>query len=104
MRTPTVLLMHYPLFLKDFDEGGGDYFNIEPAPRMRLYNLLKQGEVKTVLTGHLHRPLINQREGILFLTTPPISFGLPRGKQPEGWTLVTVFKNGEAKESFRNIE
>jgi len=103
-RAPTILFMHYPLFLKGLDEPGGDYFNTEPEPRMRIYNLLKQSGVKTVLTGHLHRTLVNHRDGILFATTPPISFGLPRGKQPEGWMLITVFGNGEAKETIQTIE
>jgi 3',5'-cyclic AMP phosphodiesterase CpdA len=104
VRMPTILFMHYPLYLKSMDEPGGDYFNMEPAPRRRLYNLLKQGGVKMVLTGHLHRSLVHRQDGILFLTTPPISFGLPRGKQPEGWTLVTIYKDGEVKDEFRAIE
>ena len=103
-RQQTILFMHYPLFLKTLDEPGGDYFNTEPEPRMRLYNLLKQAGVKIVLTGHLHHPLINRRDGILFLTTLPVSFGLPAGKQAEGWTLVTVFRNGDAKEEFHTIQ
>jgi 3',5'-cyclic AMP phosphodiesterase CpdA len=103
-RVPTILFMHYPLFLKSPDEPGGEYFNTEPAPRARLLHLLQQAAVKTVLTGHTHRSLVIRRDGILFLTTPPISFGLPRGEQPEGWTLVTVFKNGEAHDTFQPIE
>ena len=102
-RKPTILFMHYPLFLKDLDEPGGQYWNIEPVPRERLYNLLKQGGVKIVLTGHLHRPLVNRRDGILFVTTPPTSFGIPSGKQPEGWTLITVFRNGEATQAFQTL-
>lgn len=103
-RRPTILFMHYPLFLRTLDEPGGDYFNTELEPRMHLYNLLKQAGVKIVLTGHLHRSLINRRDGILLLTTPPVSFGLPAGKQAEGWTLVTVFTNGDAKEEFQIIQ
>jgi 3',5'-cyclic AMP phosphodiesterase CpdA len=99
-RVPTILFMHYPLFLHDLDEPGGKYWNVEPAPRERLYALLQQGGVKIVLTGHLHRPLVNRRNGIRFITTPPTSFGIPAGKQPEGWTLVTILKNGEATEEF----
>ncbi len=95
--SPVVALMHYPPFVKAADEGGGDYWNIEPEPRRRLLALLKQGGVKTVLTGHLHRDLTNRHDGILFLTTRPVSFGLPQGKQPEGWTLVTLPSQGEAQ-------
>jgi 3',5'-cyclic AMP phosphodiesterase CpdA len=103
-RVPTLLFMHYPLFVKNQDEPGGEYWNIEPAPRARLYSLLKKGGVKIVLNGHLHHPLVNRRDGILFVTTPPTSFGLPAGKQPEGWTLITIFKNGTAIETFQFIE
>lgn len=91
-RPPTFLLMHYPLYLVQPDEPGGIYWNVEPTPRARLLALIKQnGHVLAVLTGHLHRPLVNKTpEGVLLYTSPPVSFGLPRGKQPEGWTLITV--------------
>ena len=94
---PTVVFLHYPPFVKQADEGGGEYWNIEPEPRARLLSLLQRGGVKTVLTGHLHRDLTNRHEGILFVTTRPVSFGLPKGKQAEGWTLVTLPAQGEAQ-------
>lgn len=100
---PTILFMHYPLFVKDLNESGGGYWNVEPAPRARLYSLLKQGDVKIVLSGHLHRPLVNRRDGILFVATPATSFGLPAGKQPEGWTLITILKNGEATATLKTL-
>lgn len=103
---PTLLLMHYPLYLDKPDEPGGAYWNVEPAPRARLLALIKKnGHVLTVLTGHLHRPLVNKTpEGVLLYTSPPVSFGLPRGKQPEGWTLVTVMpKTGVVHTEFRAI-
>jgi 3',5'-cyclic AMP phosphodiesterase CpdA len=100
---PAILFMHYPPFLKTTDEPGGQYYNIEPEPRRRLLALLKQGGVKTVLTGHLHRQLVNRNDGILFVTTPPVSFGLPKGS-PEGWTLISLPAEGEAKWEFQTIE
>lgn len=89
----TVVLTHYPPFVDKADEPGGNYWNIEPAPRERLLALLRQGGVAAVLSGHLHRPIEHTVDGILFSTTPPVSFGLPRGKQPQGWTLVTITGN-----------
>jgi 3',5'-cyclic AMP phosphodiesterase CpdA len=103
-RKPALLFMHYPMFVKDADEPGGVYWNVEPAPRAQLLNLLKQGGVKTVLTGHLHKDLVNRHDGMLLLSTRPISFGLPRDQQPEGWTLVTMFANGEATYELKAIE
>ena len=101
---PTILLSHLPLFLKDPREPGGDYWNLEPVPRLRRLSLLQLGGVGTVLSGHLHRPLTNRHDGIFFYTTPPVSFGLPAGKQPPGWTLVTVPQTGPAQVDFRAIK
>ena len=95
--TPTVLAMHYPPFVQSADEAGGIYWNVEPAPRARLLDLLKKHPVTAVLTGPLHRPLQNSLDGIPFITTQPVSFGLPKGKQPQGWTLVTVAQGGEVR-------
>lgn len=89
--TPTFLIMHYPLFQHSPDEPGGGYWNIEPAPRARLLNLIMQSKsVRAVLTGHLHHAMSAVMNSVYFYTTPPVSFGIPRGKQPEGWTLITV--------------
>jgi Icc protein len=101
--TPTVVFMHYPPFVKTPDEAGGTYWNLEPAPRRRLLALLHQGGVRTVLTGHLHYPLVTHDGATTFITTLPVSFGLPRGKQPQGWTLVQLRANGEATHEFRTV-
>lgn len=90
----TLLLLHYPLFLQTPDEPGGDYWNIEPEPRARLLALLKRGGVRAVLSGHLHYGAEASWSGIFFVTTPPVSFGLPRDRQPEGWTIVTLSADG----------
>lgn len=100
---PTLFLSHYPPFTKKPDEPGGDYWNIEPEPRKRLFALLKKAGVKAWLTGHLHRELVNHLESIPIVTTPPVSFGLPKGKQREGWTLVTVAADGEVRTEFRHV-
>lgn len=101
---PTIVLTHYPVFYKTPDEGGGDYWNVEPAPRGRLLPLLQEGSVKLVLSGHIHTQRVNRHEGILYVTTPPISFGLPNGKQPEGWMLITIPREGEAQVEFRRVD
>jgi len=102
---PTLLLMHYPPFLKTADEPGGDYWNIEPAPRARLLDLIRrpQSHVIGILTGHLHRGNDVHFGAIRIVTTPPVSFGLPPGKQPEGWTLITVPTKGEIQTEFHAI-
>lgn len=101
---PTLLLTHYPLFLRTFDEPGDDYWNIEPEPRQRLMGLLQKGGVRAVLSGHLHRPLLNRYQGLSLITAPPVSFGLPRDKQPQGWMLLTISPRGEVKAEVQSIQ
>ena len=60
--------------------------------------------MRTVLTGHLHYPITNRLDGILFLGNTTTAFGLPRGKQPEGWMLLTVPREGEVRFEFRELE
>jgi len=93
---PTILLTHYPLFIETLDEPSSLYWNIEPEPRKRLLTMLKQAGIRTVLSGHLHRPLNFTIDGITYITTLPVSFGLPFGVQPEGWTAVTIAPDGTA--------
>ena len=102
-KVPSILLMHYPLFLKEPDEPG-NYWNVEPEPRARLLGLLKKSNVNLVLSAHLHKPKVNNRDGIQFVTTAATSFGIPSGKQPEGWTLITTFKNGKTSVVFQTIK
>jgi 3',5'-cyclic AMP phosphodiesterase CpdA len=101
---PTFVLSHYPAFEKKADEPGGVYWNIEPGPRARFLALARKGGVRALLSGHLHRPLKNEFEGIPMIGATAVSFGLPRGKQAEGWTLITVPPAGELKVELRVIE
>jgi len=100
----TVVFMHYPPFLKSADEKGGTYWNIEPAPRQRLLATLQRGGVNILLTGHLHYQLINHYNGMLIVTSAPVSFGIPRKEHaPEGWNLVTVPVKGEPSVEFNRV-
>lgn len=94
---PTVLLQHYPLFVDHPHEPGGNYWVMEPEPRMRLLNLLRRGGVQAVLSGHYHRPLATWYDGMAFITAPAVSFGLPRETQGTGWVRVTItpYPSGE---------
>ena len=91
---PTVVFCHYPLFTKSVDEPGGVYWNIEPEPRRRLIALMKTGGVAAFLAGHRHHPYLADAEGLPCIDAPSVAWGIPAGKQPEGWTLVAVPKNG----------
>jgi 3',5'-cyclic AMP phosphodiesterase CpdA len=93
-RDPVVILMHYPAFGRMPTEDGGGYWYVEPEPRSQLLAAMHGKRVAAVLSGHVHRPIRNSHDGVEHITTRPISFGLPKGKEPEGWTLITVASGG----------
>ena len=97
-----LLMMHYPLYVDTPDEPAG-YMNLDPGPRRRLTQLLKQSGVTLVLCGHQHRPMDKIDNGLRMITAPPVSFGLPRGKQREGWTLIRIDTNGRVTADIRYL-
>lgn len=101
---PTLLMEHYPLFLKDVDEPANGVWNAHPEPRKRLLALIQQAGVKAVLSGHLHRPITNRLDGVLFLSNTATAFGLPHGKQECGWMLLTVPRQGEVQFEFHRLD
>ncbi len=103
LATPTLMVLHNPPFTRRPDEPGGVYWNVEPKPRRRLLELVHRGAVRAVLSGHLHTEEIRRQDGILFVTTPPVAFGLPKGRQYRGWTLLTVPAQGEVQAEFRYL-
>lgn len=54
---------HIPLFLKTPDEED-EYFNLPIEKRKELLDLFTQNNVVAYLSGHAHRPIINNYEGI----------------------------------------
>ncbi|HON07926.1 MAG TPA: metallophosphoesterase [Verrucomicrobiota bacterium] len=91
---PVLFFLHHPLFQKKPEEKGGEYWNLEPAHRFRLFGLFQQAGVSAVFSAHLHKPLTNYYNNVLYYTTHPVSFGLPKGKQKSGWTLLTISNTG----------
>jgi 3',5'-cyclic AMP phosphodiesterase CpdA len=102
--TPTLLLEHYPLFIKDAAEPRIGNRNVQPELRQKLLALIQRAEVRAVLTGHLHYPITNRLDGTLFLGNGTTAFGLPHRKQPEGWMLLSVPRQGEAQFDFRELK
>ncbi len=73
---PKIVLMHTPLYINSPFEVGGSYWNAEPKIRQEILNLLEDKQVFALISGHLHRLVVNL--GVtLFLSAPPLSFGLP---------------------------
>jgi 3',5'-cyclic AMP phosphodiesterase CpdA len=98
----TLVLIHYPPFQKTPDEKSG-YYNIEPAPRQKLLGLFKEGGVKAVLSGHTHNEAFVQNDGISYITSVASSYGMPKGRQKSGWTLITVSPAGEVTPEFKHF-
>jgi 3',5'-cyclic AMP phosphodiesterase CpdA len=99
----TFLLTHYDPFAEQPDEPDA-YFNMPIAARQRLLPLLKRGGVTAVLSAHLHRPIERDWEGIRVIGAPAVSFGLPEGKQPVGWKLVTLHADGTITTELHYLE
>jgi 3',5'-cyclic AMP phosphodiesterase CpdA len=101
---PTWLMEHYPLFLKTPDEPANGVWNAHPVARERMLALIKQGGVQVVLSGHLHRPITNRLDGVLYLSNTATAYGLPRGKTQAGWMLLTLPRQGEPQVEFQSVE
>lgn len=101
---PTLLLEHYPLFLLSVDEPRLSTWNLGPEPRQRLLALVERAGVRAVLSGHVHYPIGNPRNGTLLLGNASTAYGMPRGHQPEGWMLLTVPREGEPQYEFRELK
>ena len=99
----TLVFLHMPPFLNSPDEGADIYWSLDPTSRHRLLDLLVKGGVHTLVTGHLHRPLINQYHGVLIVSCPAVSFAAPRGVNAVGWTLLTVRPDGDVQVEFKPI-
>jgi len=98
---PTFVLLHNPLYTRKANEDGGVYWNVEPKPRARLLEVIRRAGVCAVLSGHMHTEAVRRQDGILYVTTPPVAFGLPKGRQYRGWTLLSVPAQGEVQAEFR---
>jgi glycoprotein endo-alpha-1,2-mannosidase len=97
-----LLLTHYPPFVTSADEPD-EYFNINGPARRRLMEMIERGNVTAVLSGHLHRPVSLAIGRVPLVGAPAVSFGLPRGKQGVGWSLVTIDPGGKVTAENRYV-
>ncbi len=64
---PGFVMGHYPLYL-DEPEEEDKYFNIPLNKRKELLSLFEQQNIKAYLSGHAHRTIINDYNGIQMVT------------------------------------
>ncbi|HWI56354.1 MAG TPA: metallophosphoesterase [Bacillota bacterium] len=69
---PIFIISHYPLFEKTADEPDA-YFNLPLAKRQELLELFKRCGVVAMLSGHTHKTLIQNADGIQMVTSETTS-------------------------------
>ncbi len=85
-----IALGHYPLFVEKVDEKDA-YFNLPVKKRQELMDLFKENNVKAYLSGHTHKLVINQIEGIQMVSGETTSKNFD--KRPMGFRLWNVSKD-----------
>ena len=65
--SPVFIVQHYPLYLREPNEGE-EYYNLPPAKRSELLDLFEDSGVVAVLSGHRHQLIINEYKGIQLVT------------------------------------
>jgi len=98
---PTLLLLHYPLFLNSPGEPDNPRFVVDPASRSRLINLAQRSGVKLIVGGHLHRGVVRTTSGIQYITSPAVGCSSDHDSRPAGWTLLTWQPDGAWRVEFR---
>jgi 3',5'-cyclic AMP phosphodiesterase CpdA len=71
---PVALILHKPLFVEHAGEDEPTVASINPVPRARLLDLLRQGGVRLVVSGHLHAARDREAEGMRHLWLPATAF------------------------------
>jgi len=71
---PVALILHKPLFVEHAGEDEPTIASLNPAPRARLLDLLRQGGVRLVVSGHLHATRDREIDGIRHLWLPATAF------------------------------
>lgn len=98
---PVVIAGHHPLFLKKVDEDE-EYFNIPPEKRAEILRLFKDNGVVAMLTGHTHRLVENEHEGIRFLSGETTSKNFD--KRPFGFRVWEVDEGGKVSHRFVELQ
>jgi|TARA_B110000879_G_C11183321_1_gene519749 predicted phosphodiesterase len=79
--SPAVIVVHYPLFLKEPNEKE-NYYNIAQPKRQEILDLCEKNGVVAFLAGHTHKQITNEYKGIQMVngeTTSRNNDGRPMG-------------------------
>lgn len=94
VRKPVIAFGHSPLFVREPQEKE-EYYSLPVESRLRLLDLFKRHGVAAYLSGHAHKNMVRQYEGIQLVTTAtpsrnfdgaPMGFRLCRVGSVRPWT------------------
>ena len=72
-KSPVFIVQHIPIFLKQPDEPEDPDYNLSPARRKQLLDLMVDSGVIAVLGGHTHQAVINSYKGMQLVNTGALS-------------------------------
>ena len=98
--SPVFVVQHYPLYIKDPNEGE-DSWNLPPAKRSELLVLFEDSGVVAVLSGHRHLVIINEYKGIQLVTGENTSGHFDNS--PLGFRLWHVDSPTSIRHEFRPL-
>ncbi len=99
--SPVVVVVHYPLFLKNPDEKE-EYFNLPVVKRKELLALCEKNGVVAFLAGHTHKLVINEFNGIQLVNGETTSKNFD--KRPMGYRWWDVSAEGKLRHRFVEVE
>jgi len=85
--SPVIIVVHYPLFVKQPDEKEG-YFNLPPVKRKEILDLCEENGVVAFLAGHTHKQITNDYKGIQLVNGETTSKNFD--KRPMGFRFWNV--------------
>lgn len=99
--SPVLVVVHYPLFLKQVDEKEV-YSNLPLPKRTEILSLCEENGVVAFLAGHTHRQITNEYRGIQMVNGETTSKNFD--KRPMGFRLWTVSAGRELEHRFIELE
>jgi len=98
---PVFVAGHYPLYLAAPDEPE-EYFNLPVEKRKELLALFEKHGVVAVLSGHVHRNIVNTHRGIQFVSSATTSRNFDGA--PMGFRVWRIGKTRPYTHEFVTVE
>jgi predicted phosphodiesterase len=86
-KMPIIVAGHFPLYITEPNEAE-EYFNLAPEKRAELLELFVHCGVVAYISGHAHRTVVNEYQGMELVSGPTTSKNFD--EKPSGFTLWTA--------------